>query len=42
MMAMGLMRMLYFFVRVMVLVFGLVVTLMCLGAFSQGWCWEDF
>ena len=39
--AMGLMWMLWFFVRVMVLVFRLVVTLLCLGAFSQGWCWED-
>ena len=39
--ALGLMWMLWFFVRVMVLVFGLVVTLLCLGAFSQGWCWED-
>ena len=40
-MALGLMWMLWFFVRVMALVFRLVVTLLCLGAFSQGWCWED-
>ena len=39
--ALGLMWMLWFFVRVMALVFRLVVTLLCLGAFSQGWCWED-
>ena len=41
MMALGLMWMLWFFVWVMVFVFRLVVTLLWLGAFSQGWCWED-
>ena len=42
MMALGLMWLLWFFVRVMALVSRLVVTLLWLGAFSQGWCWEDF
>ena len=40
-MSMGLMWMRWFFVRVMALVFGLVMTLLWLGAFNQGWCWED-